>query len=117
MSQRDLIHSYVTLHNYGIDSGDFDPLLALFHIQAELRFEGVAYPPLRGWQAIAKAFQTDPPDDKLELLNVTENAIRATATFRWRSEPDRVGGTLHLESEGALIKRLVIRVLRQTHLE
>ena len=110
MDLRDLAYSYITWHNQGVESGDFSQMLTLFHHEAEFNFEGIDYGPFSGLQAIAEAFKSNPPTDELEILGITEDDAGATIAYGWRERPGVFAGTLRLETEGRLIKQLVVRI-------
>ncbi len=68
----DLIVEHVTRFNAGVRSGDYGPMLEQFTDDAELAFEGVGVGPFVGRGAIADAYRRQPPDDELDLLEVSE---------------------------------------------
>jgi|HubBroStandDraft_6_1064221.scaffolds.fasta_scaffold758918_2 hypothetical protein len=108
-SIEDMVHAYATLHNRGVVSGDFRPMLELFHPRAELRFEGIPFGPCLGERAIAEAFSTHPPDDELVILSVTCGASGSvTAVYGWSTNPESVAGTLRFSVDGGKIKQLII---------
>lgn len=55
------LEHHVATFNTAVESGDFDPLVALFAADAELSFEGVPVGPFRGRKAIAAACAAQPP--------------------------------------------------------
>src|SRR2546423_577287 len=67
----DLLRSYVALHNEGLRTGSWEPLVALFQEDAEIVFIGVPFGPVRGPGAIRAAFAL----------------IQGIALARWRASP------------------------------
>ena len=83
---RAVLNRYVHLHNQGVDSGDFSALIELFHSEAEMRFDGIPVGPFLGREAILVAFQENPPDDHLVLLESTGAGDAARYGWRARSQ-------------------------------
>jgi len=104
----DLLRLYVAAHNSDVTSGKFQTLVALFHEHAEIQFEGVEIGPFIGSKQIAHAFETSPPDDKLDILKASGEGESATAVHGWRGSPGTVAGTLLLEARAGSIVRLKI---------
>ena len=107
MSGRELMESHVARFNEGVRTGDWEPMLARFADDAELRFENVPAGPFSGREEIRRAYREQPPDDEIRLLGIQdeEEAKRVTAAFAWAR-----GGTgrLVLEHERGAIARLVV---------
>jgi hypothetical protein len=101
------MESHVARFNEGVRSGDWEPMLARFADDAELRFENVPAGPFAGLDAIRQGYLTEPPDDEIRLLGIQddERDARVTAAFAWMR-----GGTgrLVLEHDGGAIARLVV---------
>jgi hypothetical protein len=105
----ELVHAYVALHNRGIRSGDFSAMIELFHVNAELHFEGIPFGPCLGKRAVAEAFSAHPPDDELVVLSVTvDSTDQATAVYAWLTKCDVAAGTLQLSATGDHIMELRI---------
>jgi hypothetical protein len=108
---RDLLDSYVALHNHGVVSGDFGPMLTLFTSDAEMRFTGLAVGPFAGRDRIAWAFEHDPPNASLEVVRVTSEHERSiSADYGWSSRPGRVAGRLTIELRDGRIALLALAV-------
>lgn len=110
MNRRELLRSYTTLHNAGVQTGDFEPILALFRDNARMIFRGICQGPFIGREAIAKAFKDNPPDDELIVIGIIEYDTAIQATYGWSKNPGVVDGMLHLVDEEGLIKKLTINV-------
>ena len=107
-----LLRRYVRLHNVGFRTGDFGPLLELFHDAGEMLFIGVPFRPLRGRTAIGAAFRKTPPGDELRIGEETTPAPdRAEAPFGWSQQSGTVAGRLIVWADGGRIRRL--RVIAQ----
>jgi len=104
---RELLESHVARFNEGVRSGDWEPMLARFADDAELRFENVAAGPFVGLDEIRRGYLEQPPDDQIQLLGIQDepDEARVTAAFAWTR-----GGTgrLVLEHDRGAITRLVV---------
>jgi hypothetical protein len=97
---------HVRAFNNGVRTGDWEPMLAAFADEAELRFENVPAGPYRGLDAIRTAYRDEPPDDEIALLGIQDDGEHTvTAAFAWLR-----GGTgrLVLEHERGLVTRLTV---------
>ncbi|NUR77776.1 MAG: nuclear transport factor 2 family protein [Thermoleophilia bacterium] len=107
LSGRELLESHVARFNEGVRSGDWEPMLAHFADDAELRFENAPAGPFVGIDEIRRGYREQPPDDELQLLGIQddEQDRRVTAAFAWRR-----GGTgrLVLEHDRGAVRRLVV---------
>jgi hypothetical protein len=102
----ELLEAHVRAFNHGVDTGDWEPMLARFADDAELRFENVQAGPFVGLDAIRAAYRDQPPDDRITLLGVQGNDERAVVGgFVWT----RGGaGRLVLEHERGAIRTLTV---------
>ena len=101
-----LLEQHVRAFNHGVRSGDWEPMLAPFADDAELRFENVPAGPFRGVDAIRAAYREQPPDDEITLLGVQDDGEGTiTAAFAWLK-----GGTgrLVLEHDRGTVKQLTV---------
>lgn len=113
---RDLLESYISLHNAGVVSGDFEAMLGLFCDDAEMRFSGIPIGPFNGLEQIARAFAHDPPADSLELLRITSDHVDGiSADYGWSARPGQVAGRLTIERRDGRIASLAIVVDRPDH--
>jgi hypothetical protein len=101
------MESHVARFNEGVRSGDWEPMLAHFSDDAELRFENVPAGPFVGLEEIRRGYLAQPPDDEIVLLGIQDDELdnRVTAAFAWAR-----GGTgrLVLEHDRGAIARLVV---------
>lgn len=85
----------VALHNHGVTTGDFEPMLRLFAPDAEIRFRTLDIGPFQGIDAIRSAFSDNPPDDTLTMLGpLRDTTDGAIADYAWGTVPERIAGTL-----------------------
>ena len=101
-----LLDEHVRRFNAAVRTGDYSPLVELFADDAELAFEGVPAGPFHGRDEIAAAYATQPPDDELDVVDVTEEPDGVLLErFAWRG-----GGTgvMRLTVRDGRIGRLVV---------
>lgn len=113
MTSREIIGSYVALHNEGVATGSFAPMLALFDDDAELYFEDLPIGPYLGRNAIAEAFCQLPPTDELEILEISSYDSGGRAIYGWQSDPGRAAGDIHMDINDGRIRKLTIRTKLQ----
>ena len=104
----DLIAEHVTRFNAGVRSGDIGPMLEQFTDDAELTFEGVAVGPFVGRGAIADAYRRQPPDDELDLLEVSEIPGGVVAGYAWRAKASVRAGEMRFRLREGRISQLVV---------
>ncbi len=84
-------------------------MLEQFADDAELAFEGVPVGPFRGKDAIARAYEEQPPDDEIVILRTRESGDDlVTADYAWLAEPKSRAGSIILRLSGGQIDRLVV---------
>ena len=84
---------HVRAFNNGVRTGDWEPMLASFADDAELRFENVPAGPFHGIEAIRAAYREQPPDDEIALLGVMDDGEHTvTAAFRFTARYRVDGG-------------------------
>jgi hypothetical protein len=101
------MQAHVRAFNDGVRSGDWEPMLVRFAVDAELRFENVQAGPYAGIEEIRCAYREQPPDDQIQLLGVQADDERGevVAAYTWLR-----GGTgrLVLEHDRGAITRLTV---------
>jgi ketosteroid isomerase-like protein len=103
-----MLAEHVERFNEAVRSGDYEPMLAAFARDAEMRFEGVPVGPFAGREAIAAAYAEQPPDDEVVLL--TEPRLegdREESDYAWKREGTRAGRMILTARDGK-IARLVV---------
>jgi hypothetical protein len=103
-----LLAEHVERFNAGIRTGDWRPMLELFADDAELRFEGVPVGPFRGREKIRAAYESQPPDDEVDIRNVRSESDRTVADYGWKADDGVRAGELRVTWHGDLIRELVI---------
>jgi hypothetical protein len=106
MSGREMLVAHVRSFNDGVRSGNWEPMLARFAPDAEVRFENVPAGPFVGLDEIRRAYREQPPDDEIRTLGFEEpDASTVTAAFAWLR-----GGTgrLVVEHDDGTIRRLTV---------
>lgn len=106
MSGRELLERHIRAFNHGVRTSDWEPMLALFAEDAELRFENVPAGPYQGLDEIRQGYRDRPPDDEIVPLGMQESDERTVVCgFAWSK-----GGTgrMTLEHERGAVKRLTV---------
>lgn len=99
----------VALHNAGVRSRDFSPLIDLFADDAVLEFEGVPdWGPFEGKDAIARRIYSDAPDDEIRITRWKKKPGSVCAEFVWKDIPEARGGTFVVVTRGDKIARLTM---------
>jgi hypothetical protein len=102
-----LVAAHVRAFNEGVRTADWEPMLARFAADAELRFENVPAGPFSGIDEIRRAYREQPPDDEITLLGIQadDDHRRVVAAYAWLR-----GGTgrLEVEHDRGEIRRLTV---------
>ena len=103
-----MLAEHVERFNEAARSGDYEPMLAAFALDAEMRFEGVPVGPFVGRDEITAAYARQPPDDEVVLLGEPRvEGETEEADYAWKSEGTRAGRMIRTSREGQ-ISRLVV---------
>jgi steroid Delta-isomerase len=97
-----LLRRQVEGFNQGVRTGDWAPMLELFHEDAELEFVGIPVGPFAGRDAIGEAYRSQPPDDEIVVLVDRGD----TAVYAWSKDAELAAGELHVEEREGRIARL-----------
>ncbi len=106
--QPDLLRRHVEAFNKGVRSGDFGPMIDGFTDEAVLVFEGAPVGPFIGRSAIAEAYRSQPPDDEIDILRVSEADATIEALYGWHRDLGLPAGRMIISPSGELISRLVV---------
>ena len=103
-----LLVRHIERFNEAVRSGDYAPMLAAFASDAEMAFEGVPAGPFVGRDAIAAAYEAQPPTDEVRLLGPARDEDGViVADYAWAAQGVRAGRLL-LSARDGLITRLVV---------
>ena len=93
MGAEELLKTYIILYNYGVDSGDFNPLLELFDENSILEFEDDGIGKFEGKDNIGRMLTLQSPSIRIRLSNEKSDIESASADFSDEEKPDyRLGG-------------------------
>jgi hypothetical protein len=100
---------HVETFNEAVASGDFEPLVELFAVDGRLEFDGVPAGPFEGRDAIAAAYEAQPPTDTMTVIDTRlEPDGTVVEAFSWTSDAGRRSGEMRLTVDGGEIRRLVV---------
>ena len=99
---------YIETHNAAVRSGSWMEFSEWFTDDAEVRFEGPPVGPFHGREAIREAYQSQPPDDEVQIRNVRRDGDRDVADYGWAADEGIRAGELRVTWDGDLIRELVI---------
>jgi RimJ/RimL family protein N-acetyltransferase len=103
-----LLHDYVMVHNECVRTGDWQPLAEWFTEHAQLVFKGVPVGPFEGREAIAAAYDTQPPDDEVVIFGTEENGDEVVARYGWLREPAKQAGRMLVTPRDGKIEKLIV---------
>jgi drug/metabolite transporter (DMT)-like permease len=103
-----LLDDHVDRFNAGVRTGDWAPMLGRFSEDAEMEFRGVPVGPFLGRDAIAAAYEQQPPDDQMRVLEHRQVDGRIEARYAWLADPDVAAGEMLLTPEDGVIRKLVV---------
>jgi hypothetical protein len=108
MSPSEVLDQYVILHNQGVETADFEPLLAQFAVDAIFDFQDPPIGIFMGQKAIRELFRHRPPEFMLGIRKIAETGLAARAEyFDWKN-PDTRLGAIKLETDFEKITRIVV---------
>jgi hypothetical protein len=110
LSESELLTEYARLHNFGIDKSDFSELIELFSSDAVLTFRGAVQMVFNGKHAIANAFITMPPTNKIYMREVVGRTKGTEVTYNSADNPNNKEGTIGITSQEGLIKSMIITI-------
>jgi hypothetical protein len=103
-----VLDAHVRRFNDAVRSRDFTEMIKGFAAEADMEFEGVPVGPFIGREAIADAYQRQPPDDEVRLLGTPRIQGEAVESdYAWAQDGRRAGRMI-LTARGGLIMRLTI---------
>jgi hypothetical protein len=99
MSPADLLKQYVILHNSGVESSNFEPLMLLFAPEAILDFVEPPLGKFEGIMMIRGVFRNKPPDFLLGISEISNAQNRVSADYFDLAHPDIRLGAIELKSD------------------
>ncbi len=103
-----LLHDYVMVHNECVRTGDWEPLSGWFAEDAELAFVGVPVGPFHGREAIAAAYDAQPPDDEVVIFGTEENGEEIVARYGWLKEPGKQAGRMLVTPREGKVQKVIV---------
>jgi steroid delta-isomerase len=98
---------HVRIFNAAVASGDWSTFVATFAEDGVVEFVGPPVGPFVGREAIAAAYEENPPDDAIALNGpVEQDGDEAVAPYRWHATG--ATGTMRATTRAGKISLLVI---------
>jgi hypothetical protein len=104
----ELLRRYVILHNLGVETGDFEPLMRLFESDAILAFENPRIGEFEGIEMIRGVFRRQPPVMTIAIGEIAELENNARADYMLDEEPGHRKGYISIDSKDDKILKLFI---------
>jgi len=101
----DRVRRHVAAFNAAVHSGEWSRFAVRFTQDARMTFVGVPAGPFAGRDAIARAYERQPPSDTMSVVDVRRDGECEVVAFRWDG-----GGTgiMRLTWAGDLIDELEV---------
>jgi hypothetical protein len=108
MSPSELLKHYVTLHNSGVESSNFEPLMSLFAPEAVLDFVEPPLGKFEGIMMIRGIFRNKPPDFLLGTGKISNTQEGVVADYFDLAHPDIRVGLIELKADNGKIISILI---------
>ncbi len=108
MNPKELLERYIILHNYGVESGDFEPLFTLFADDIVFEFEDPRIGRFDGIADLRGVFRRQAPSLAISVGEIIEEGLSARADYADEASPGKRLGGLLIETQGEKIKRVYI---------
>jgi hypothetical protein len=108
MSPADLLMQYVVLHNSGVETSNFEPLMSLFASEAVLDFVEPPLGKFEGIMMIRGAFRNKPPDFLLGIGKISKTQDGVVADYFDLAHPDIRVGLIELKADNGRIISILI---------
>jgi ketosteroid isomerase-like protein len=103
----DLLQAHVEAFNQGARTGDFEPMLRMYHPDAIFEITPPGMTSI-GIEAIRRAYAEQPPDDTMTIRSREIDGPVVTVTYSWDTEPDKITGIQRLEfKDGRVVRNSV----------
>jgi hypothetical protein len=103
MSPADLLKQYVILHNSGVESSNFEPLMSLFAPEAIFDFVEPPLGKFEGIMMIRGIFRNKTPDFLLGISEISNAQNGVSANYFDLAHPDIGLGTIELKADNRKI--------------
>jgi SnoaL-like domain len=103
-----LLNQHVDRFNQAVRTGEWEQMTEHFTEDAELRFEGAPVGPFKGRETITEAYQAQPPDDEVVIVDTAQVGDETIAGYAWTADPERRAGEMRLTARDGRIARLVV---------
>jgi len=108
MTPSELLKQYIYLHNYGIETADFGPLMMIFGDNAVFEFEDARIGRFEGIETIRGVFRRQAPTLAIMTGETTEMKTSVRADYAAEDRPEERLGYIELEMYDDKIKKLFI---------
>lgn len=108
MKPSELLRHYIFLHNFGIEMGDFESLMAIFSDDAVFAFEDPRIGEFAGIEMIRGVFRRQPPTMTIDIGDISESGNSARADYAIADNPDARQGYITLDIADNKIKKMFI---------
>ena len=108
MTARDLFNQYVFLHNYGIENGDFEPLMRIFDDKIVFAFEDPRIGVFESIEDVRRIFRLQPPSMPIAIGEIIESQSRAGTDYSDESNPTVRLGSISMDVKGEKIIKILI---------
>jgi hypothetical protein len=108
MTASEILKQYIFLHNYGIEAGDFEPLMQIFNDNIVFAFEDPRIGVFEGIDSVRRVFRLQPPSIPIAICKLTETGNSASADYSDENKPDIPLGTISIDINGQEIARIFI---------
>jgi steroid Delta-isomerase len=106
----ELLDLHVAAFNHGVESGDWNPLVEGYVPDGELVFVGRPHGPFQGRFAIAEAYEADPPDDQIRVVEASVVGGEIVAAYGWSKDEGAKAGLMILTPYKLKLQRVVVTV-------
>jgi len=87
MSASELLRQYVFLHNYGVENGDFEPMMQLFDDDIVLAFEDERIGVFEGIESVRRVFRLQSPSTAICIGDIIESEGKANSDYADEASP------------------------------
>jgi steroid Delta-isomerase len=96
-----LLEEHAARFNEGVRTGDWSRMLELMTDDVMLEFDGIPVGPFHGRDAVRSAYEAQPPDDEIVLLD-------GGPAYAWASKPDLRAGELRIAERDGRVAALTV---------